>query len=387
MQSWLHMVHRDYWIDRVEGLWALRSIVWLTGVRRVGKTCLAQSLHDIEYLDCDEPAVRRSLDDPMAFFRALRGRRVVLDEVHRLSDPSGVLKNAADHFPDIKILATGSSRIGASRKLRDSLTGRKFELHLRPLIQPDLGPFGNADIGHRLSVGGLPEHFLRLQPNAAFVEWMDSFWAKDIQELFPVERYGPFRRFVELVLVDSGGMFEASRFAAACELSRPTISKYLAILEATHVATTVRPFTSRRAAEIVSTPRVYGFDTGFVAHYRGWRTLREEDLGVLWEHFVPNELLARLDLDHLNYWRDKRGHEVDFVLARPGREPVAIECKWRRPPRGDDLGGLVAFRRAYPGESNYVVTPDASRPLPIGVDGATALVLSLEDLVERLSDE
>ena len=30
------MVRRDYWIERVEKLWGLRSIVWLTGVRRVG---------------------------------------------------------------------------------------------------------------------------------------------------------------------------------------------------------------------------------------------------------------------------------------------------------------------------------------------------------------
>lgn len=380
------MVRRDYWIERVEKLWSLRSIVWLTGVRRVGKTCLATSLADVEYFDCDELSVRSSLRDPMRFLAALRGKRVVLDEVHRLDDPSAVLKNAADHYPDVRIVATGSSRISASRKFRDSLTGRKYELHLRPLIIPDLVPFGDADMTHRLAAGGLPEHFLAPQPDAAFREWMDSFWAKDIQELFPVEQYGPFRRFVELLLADSGGMFEASRFAAACELSRPSISKYLAILEATHVATVVRPFTSRRAAEIVSAPRVYGFDTGFVAHYRGWRELRSEDMGALWEHFVLHELLARLDLDRLHYWRDKRGHEVDFVLARPGRQPVAIECKWSQ-VRAGELGGVAAFRRAYPGGDNYVVASDATRSLPVSGSGAQATLVALDDLVGRLSQE
>jgi hypothetical protein len=378
------MVRRDYWIERVEGLWALRSIVWLTGVRRVGKTCLTRSLADVEYFDCDELSVRLSLRDPMRFLAALRGKRIVLDEVHRLDDPSAVLKNAADHYPDIRIVATGSSRISASRKFRDSLTGRKYELHLRPLVMPDLEPFGNADMTHRLASGGLPEHFLAPQPDGAFREWMDSFWAKDIQELFPVEQYGPFRRFVELLLTDSGGMFDASRFASACELSRPSIAKYLAILEATHVATVVRPFTSRRAAEIVSAPRVYGFDTGFVAHYRGWRELRSEDMGALWEHFVLNELLARLDLDSIHYWRDKRGHEVDFVIARPGRDPVAIECKWSQ-AGADELGGIAAFRRAYPDGDNYVVASDATRPLPVSGAGTQATVVSLEELVTRLS--
>lgn len=380
------MVRRDYWIKRVESLWALRSIVWLTGVRRVGKTCLAKSLADVEYFDCDEFSVRSSLRDPMQFLAALRGKRIVLDEVHRLDDPSAVLKNAADHYPDVRIVATGSSRISASRKFRDSLTGRKYELHLRPLVLPDLAAFGSTDLAHRLAAGGLPEHFLAPQPSDAFQEWMDSFWAKDIQELFPVEQYGPFRRFVELLLADSGGMFEASRFAAACELSRPSISKYLAILEATHVATVVRPFTSRRAAEIVSAPRVYGFDTGFVAHYRGWRELRSEDMGALWEHFVLNELLARAGLDRMHYWRDKRGHEVDFVIARPGRDPVAIECKWSQ-SRADELGGIAAFRRAYPDGDNYVVAGDATRALPVSGAATQATLVALDDLVGRLSPE
>jgi predicted AAA+ superfamily ATPase len=378
------MVRRDYWIERVEKLWSLRSIVWLTGVRRVGKTCLAKSLADVEYFDCDELAVRRTLRDPMPFLAGLRERRVVLDEVHHLDDPSAVLKNAADHFPDVRIVATGSLRISASRKFRDSLTGRKYELQLRPLVLPDLEPFGDPDLRHRLTAGGLPEHFLAAQPDAAFREWLDSYWAKDIQELFPVDQYGPFRRFVELLLADSGGMFEASRFAAACELSRPTVSKYLAILEATHVATVVRPFTTRRAAEIVAAPRVYGFDTGFIVHYRGWREVRDEDVGVLWEHFVLNELMTRLDLDRIHYWRDKRGHEVDFVIARPGRDPIAVECKWSR-SRAHELTGVAAFRRAYPNGDNFVVTSEATRPLPVSGAGVRALAVSLEELVTRIT--
>jgi predicted AAA+ superfamily ATPase len=378
------MVRRDYWIERVEKLWSLRSIVWLTGVRRVGKTCLAKSLADVEYFDCDELAVRRTLRDPMPFLAGLRERRVVLDEVHHLDDPSAVLKNAADHFPDVRIVATGSSRISASRKFRDSLTGRKYELQLRPLVLPDLEPFGDPDLRHRLTAGGLPEHFLAAQPDAAFREWLDSYWAKDIQELFPVDQYGPFRRFVELLLADSGGMFEASRFAAACELSRPTVSKYLAILEATHVATVVRPFTTRRAAEIVAAPRVYGFDTGFIVHYRGWREVRDEDVGILWEHFVLDELMTRLDLDRIHYWRDKRGHEVDFVIARPGRDPIAVECKWSR-SRAHELTGVAAFRRAYPNGDNFVVTSEATRPLPVSGAGVRALAVSLEELVTRIT--
>lgn len=100
---------------------------------------------------------------------------------------------------------------------------------------------------------------------------MDAFWAKDIQELFRLERRYVFQRFAELIMAQSGRMFEASKFADRCEVSRSTITNYLKVLEATYVAHMIRPFSSHKPTEIVSAPKVYGFDTGFVCYHRGWQ--------------------------------------------------------------------------------------------------------------------
>ena len=70
----------------------------LSGVRRAGKTFLSQSLRDIEYFDCELPRVRRMIDDPEDSSRVIRGRRIVLDEIHRCGHRRFV-KIAADHFP------------------------------------------------------------------------------------------------------------------------------------------------------------------------------------------------------------------------------------------------------------------------------------------------
>ena len=101
-------------------------------------------------------------------------------------------------------------------------------------------------------------------------------------------------RFAELLFLQSGRIFEATRFAPACEVSRTTISSYLAALEATFVVHLVRPFSRRRSQEIVAAPNVYAFDTGFVAALGGWSELRSTDRGALWEHYVLNELHAHL---------------------------------------------------------------------------------------------
>jgi predicted AAA+ superfamily ATPase len=383
----MHMVARRFWIEMIEAAWERRSVLWLAGVRRAGKTFLCRSLNDVEYFDCELPRTRRLLDDPEEFLRDTHGRRIVLDEIHRLGNPSELLKIAADHFPETRIVATGSSTLDASAKFGDTLTGRRETVWLTPMIAADLDAFGREDLPHRLLHGGLPPHFLAGEvPERDFQDWIDSYWAKDVQELFRLERRWSFQRFLELLFAQSGGMFEATRFAAPCEVSRQTISNYLAALETTFVVHVVRPFSTRRATEIVAAPKVYGFDTGFVCHHRGWDTLRADDMGDLWEHFVLNEIQGRLQHRSVRFWRNKRGAEVDFVLPRRGDAgPVAIECKWKA--ESFDPGALSAFRRNYPEGPNFVVATDVDAPYRRTQANLDIAYLSLEQLIAHLSDE
>lgn len=381
------METRRFWLDAIEKLWRTRkNIIWLMGVRRVGKTCLCQLLPEVEYFDCELPRVRQQMEDPEEFLEGLQGKRVVIDEIHRLANPSELLKIAADHYKSTKIIATGSSTLGASAKFKDTLAGRKSELWLTPMIHEDLRNFGKDDLPHRLLRGGLPPFFLQIKlPERDFQEWIDAYWAKDIQELFRLERRQSFQRFAELLFVQSGGMFEASRFAAPCGVSRTTISNYLSILDATFVVHIIRPFSSHRAVEIVAAPKVYAFDTGFVCYFKGWSQLRSDDMGLLWEHFVLNELHGRLQNRQIMYWRDKRRHEIDFVIERREKPPIAIECKWKAD--GFDGKNLMAFRNQYAEGDNFVVASDVSRVFSRKHKGLKVNFLSLDALVTRLGGE
>jgi hypothetical protein len=59
------------------------------------------------------------------------------------------------------------------------------------------------------------------------------------------------------------------------------------------------------------------------------------------------------------YWRDKRGHEIDFILSRRGKKPMAIECKWSAD--NFDPTNLRAFRQQHPAGENVVVAQDVDR--------------------------
>jgi len=349
------MIKRPFWTDRLVAAWKQASIVWLTGPRRAGKTVLAQSLPDAEFLNCYLPSVAERLRDPESFFRSVKKKFVVLDEVHQLPDPSRLLKIGADAFPKLKILATGSSTLAATQKFRDSLTGRKRVVELVPVLHEELPAFGVADLRERLLRGGLPPALLEKKHNPEFyAEWLDSYFARDVQELFRLEKRTGFLRVLELLMRQSGGMLDVTKLAAESQISRPAVTNWLEVYQITHVAHLVRPYSAGGRREIIAQPKVFGFDTGLVCHARGWDHLRTEDCGVLWEHLVLDTLIAA-GAPKIHFWRDKQQREVDFVVPH-GRDAVdAIECKWN--PEAFETRGLAAFREQYPKGKNYAVIP------------------------------
>lgn len=356
------MVIRKFWHGAIESAWNERPVIWLTGVRRIGKTTLARSLPDTRYFDCELPRVRRQMEeDPEGFLKDQAGGRLIFDEIHRLENPSELLKIAADHFPHLRVLATGSSTLGASARFQDTLAGRKRQLHLSPVLYSELPDFRQKDLKTRLLHGGLPENLLsgRL-PEKDFVEWMDAYWARDIQELFRLEKRSAFLKLLELLLVQSGGLCELNQLAPACGASRQTLNNYLGVLEATGTVHVLRPYSSNPQREIIAMPKVYGFDTGFVCHARGWHDLRQEDLGGLWEHLVLDELKAFLQPQEIHYWRDKQQHEIDFIIARKGHPQLAIECKWKLKSAAQTH--FASFKNLYPDARLLVVSTDAEEP-------------------------
>lgn len=324
----------------------------------MGKTTFARAIPGTKFVNCDMPSAVRRLEDPESFFKSQKtGQTVVLDEIHRLPDPARILKIAADAFPGLRVLATGSSTLAATRKFRDSLTGRKWTIYLSPVLWDECrGDFGIPDLDRRLLHGGLPEPLLsELKSPDFFSEWMDSYYARDIAELFGVRDRAGFLALLRLLLYQSGGLVDVSKLASESGLSRPTVYAHLEAMTVAHAIALLRPFHGGGWREIVRQPKVYAFDTGFVTAVRGWDSIREEDRGLLWEHLVLDTLRAAGLEPQLGYWRDKSGREIDFVVRQGARRVDAIECKIN--PGRVDPEILRHFRGLYPEGRNFVVSP------------------------------
>jgi hypothetical protein len=316
------------------------------------------------YMNCDLPSVSRQLENPEYFFNNLpAGSTVIFDEIHRLQRPSEILKIGTDEFPHIKMLATGSSTLEATKKFRDSLTGRKAQFLLTPVLWNEcLDEFNIPDLDKRLLNGGLPEFLLSdVRKGDLYSEWIDSYYARDIQELFNVRNRTGFLKLMQLLFIQSGGILEITSLAKDSGLSRPTVMAHIEAMSIAHTISVIQPFFGGGKKEIIKRPKIYAFDTGFVSHVRGWDEIRETDRGALWEHLVLDML--HVAYGKVYYWTDKYQNEIDFIVKGTGEEVHIVECKIN--PDNYSSGAAKKFREYYPEGTNFCYSPHIKNPFKL----------------------
>ena len=108
------------------------KVIIIYGPRRIGKTTLAREIvepygNEAQYINCDNIEARIALsvhnDKKLREFLGL-GKIFVIDEAQRVLNIGLSLKILVDTYPDIQIVATGSSSFDLSNRINEPLTGR-----------------------------------------------------------------------------------------------------------------------------------------------------------------------------------------------------------------------------------------------------------------------
>lgn len=387
-----------------------KGILFLAGCRQVGKTSLMYLLlkylleekkiapSQIFFFDLENLAQTNLLDNLIDFekFPLLLKEKgadleekiyVFIDEIQHLRHPSSFLKYLFDHYGRlIKFVVSGSSTLEIKKKFSDSLVGRLKSLIIKPLDFEEYLLFtGKKDLAERKGRLGFFENQKIIKPvwldffNKDFEEEFEKFAVyggfpavclaenlekkkelltsiyslyvrKDIRELGSIEDVSGFNNLTSLLSFQIGNLINESELTSSATISRPTVRKYLFLLENTFIIRLLKPFFTNKRKEYVKLPKLFFTDLGLRnAVTENFLDLKNRpDAGGLVENGVFLEIQKRKKLlSHLSFWRSEGGAEVDFVLETEKKKLIPMEIKYQNFKEAKVPIGLKSFLKNY----------------------------------------
>ena len=349
------------------------QVLILLGARRVGKTVLLQQLGQAFdgptlFLNGEDLITVDLLTDRrMSAYRSWLGstRLLLLDEAQAVPEVGRALKLLIDSFPELTILATGSSAFELSNRTGEPLVGRQRVYPLFPLAQLELSAVENGlqtrqNLEDRLIYGSYPD-VVRLPSAFERTRYLSdmagSYLLKDILAYEQVRNSHKMLQLLRLVAYQVGQEVSYDELGKQLGLDRGTVMRYLDLFAKVFVLFRLGGYSGNLRKEIVKSSKWYFLDNGLRnALINNFAPLSQRtDVGQLWENYLVSERLKRNAYRqsgmNVYFWRTYDQQELDWLEEKDG-VLNAFEFKWN-PARS--VKTPTAFAQAYPEATVRVV--------------------------------
>jgi uncharacterized protein len=363
------------------------KIILVYGQRQVGKTTLIKRILAqqpqlrVLSINADIEASARILEsrDLGQFQLLLSGYDVLfIDEAQRVHDIGINLKIIHDHFPQLRVVVTGSSSFELANQIQEPLTGRTWSFHLHPLSAAEI-----CDQTSRLAYANKLEEWLiygqypgvlqlaQANDKRAFLtELTQAYLYKDLLELAHIKHSRKLRDCLQLLALQLGQEVSYHELGRQLQLDAGTVGRYIDLLEKCFIIKPIRGFSQNERKEITKKQKIYFYDLGIrnALIERFAPTALRDDGGALWENFLfmeRNKHCTNHEIWMRQYfWRLQSGAEVDYVEVIEGK-PAAFEFKSKntfniKPP--------AAWSQNYPEAPYTVVHKENWLPFVLGLD-------------------
>lgn len=375
------------------------KIITLLGARQTGKTSIlkliSKKLEPYVYIDLDLMSNRSIFKDDLEFIRYLENNGysrtdkkkfyVLVDEFQNVFNSTLIFKAVYDHFPNIKIICSGSSSLKIKQKISESMVGRSQVLYLHPLDFEEFLTFkGRDDLREILKNRHLSERYLeelkqlleefiiyggypevaKENSNHEKKEILQSIFEfylqKDIRDFANIRNIDKFMQLLKYLAISNGNLLKVNSVAGELGIHQNTTEDYISILEDTFLVKRLPPYFKNKANSLRKTKKLYFIDTGFrnyLLRYFSPFPMRE-DAGSLLETYVFAEIYKKLSPGGLFYFfRTKQGAEIDFILENNGSLTL-VEVKKKakqRPFIFNDFPGAkeIIVNHSYRQEENF----------------------------------
>lgn len=347
--------------------------ILIFGPRQVGKTTLvkkivAEANVPNRWLNGDEPDVRLALSNTTSTqFKSLIGQAnlVVIDEAQRIENIGLTLKLATDNFPEIQVIATGSSAFELANKINEPLTGRKFEFYLYPFSFAELSQYeGILEekrlLENRLIFGTYPEIVNQKGNEREVLNLLtDSYLYKDLFAYEGIKKSSLLHKVLAALALQMGSEVSYHELSQLVGADKNTVEKYIDLLEQAFVVFRLHAFSRNVRNELKKSKKVYFYDNGVRNAILGnFQALAgRTDVGALWENYLMAERYKVIKYGQLYgsryFWRTTQQQEIDYLEERDGKIE-AFEFKWNQNAK---VSFPKTFTEAYPESVVKVIHP------------------------------
>lgn len=352
----LKLINRNV-ISLIQGWLDKHKVIIIYGARQVGKTTISKILisqrgeSNCKYFNCEVTASRKVFESNnlLEIINSFDSKKfIVIDEAQKVKNIGSVLKQIHDEYPEIQIIATGSSSFELGNKLSEPLTGRNIRYTVYPLSVGELHQeYGYLDINQKLEFilrfGSYPAVFDKSESEAK--ELLDTlasdYLYRDILALEEIKKPALLEKLLSALAFQLGNEVNYNELAKLLNTTPPTIERYIDLLEKCFIIYRLKSFSRNSRNELKKGFKVYFWDLGIRnSLIQSYNPLDlRADIGALWENFCVIERIKQIQANRLGgnlyFWRtylpDK---EIDFVEERGGRL-LAYEFKWNPKASGN----------------------------------------------------
>jgi predicted AAA+ superfamily ATPase len=348
------------------------KVITILGARQTGKTSLLKKLfstkENVLWLNGDEYDIQERFKNATSTtLKALIGNKtlVIIDEAQRIENIGLALKLLIDNYPEIQIIATGSSSFELMNKMNEPLTGRKYEYNLFPFATQELADYNgelieNRLLNHRLVFGYYPEVVIKQGDEIETLKLLsDSYLYKDLLMLESIKKPEKLIKLLQALAYQIGNEISYNEIGNLIGLDSKTVETYISLLEKTFVIFRLHSFSRNLRNELKASKKVYFYDNGIRnAIISNFRILEgRQDIGALWENYLVSE--RKKHNSYFNnyaasyFWRTKEGQEIDYIEEKDG-EIFAFEFKWNATKKHKIT---KTFINNYPDSKVNIITP------------------------------
>lgn len=319
------------------------KVIIIYGARRTGKTTLSKQIlkeqellgKRVSYLNCESLNVKPKLETTNEILlKDFLGDNdlIVLDEAQNINQIGHILKLLVDTYPEIQIIATGSSSFDLASQIGEPLVGRSREFRLYPLsIEEIKSQFNLFDLTGKLEnimrFGTYPSVFNQSEEEAKdeLYDITSKYLYKDVLAFENIKNSSMLLSLLKHLALQLGNEVSYNEIGQILGCSKGIIKKYIDLLEKCFIVFSLGSFSRNLRKELGKSKKIYFYDLGIrnalIDNFNTFDT--RNDVGALWENFCILER-TKYNHNHKNYynqyfWRMYSGQEVDYIEEHGGK--------------------------------------------------------------------